>query len=50
MEEEEIRINIDTLPEGRYQLSVTVSDRRSNQTAEVSTIFEKIGSQERASR
>jgi hypothetical protein len=48
--EEEIGINIDTLPSGRYQLAVSVSDRHSGQAVEVSTVFEKIGSEERASR
>ena len=42
-EEEGISINIDTLPEGRYQLIVTVKDRVSGQYAETGVAFQRLG-------
>lgn len=41
--EEDISINIDALPEGRYQLIVTAKDRVSGQYAEAGVAFQRHG-------
>ncbi|MCH7549756.1 MAG: hypothetical protein IH969_09525 [Candidatus Krumholzibacteriota bacterium] len=49
--QEEIRINVDSLREGRYQLVIDVFDRVSGDTSEaITVVFEKVGTLVRASR